>query len=85
MAARMVRLGAKGVLVDGRVRDLETLGGLGIPVSTNGGGAVSWAEGGGRGGVGVMADLCVSTDLVQGDVDCGSGCADQGMGVQCAH
>jgi regulator of RNase E activity RraA len=33
MAARMRKLGAKGVLVDGRVRDLETLRGLGVPVS----------------------------------------------------
>jgi len=33
MAARMAKLGARGVVVDGRVRDLGTCGGLGIPVS----------------------------------------------------
>lgn len=36
MAARMVRLGAKGVVVDGRVRDLDTLRGLGVPIWTKG-------------------------------------------------
>ena len=33
MAARMKVLGAKGIVADGRVRDLETLGSLGLPVS----------------------------------------------------
>jgi regulator of RNase E activity RraA len=36
MAARMVKLGAKGVVVDGRVRDLDTLRGLGVPIWTRG-------------------------------------------------
>jgi len=36
MAARMKKLGAKAVLVDGRVRDLETVGNLGIPVWSKG-------------------------------------------------
>ena len=33
MAARMKILGARGIVADGRVRDLETLGSLGLPVS----------------------------------------------------
>jgi regulator of RNase E activity RraA len=33
MAMRMARLGARGVLVDGRVRDLSTLAEVGMPVS----------------------------------------------------
>ena len=33
MAARMKVLGARGIVADGRVRDLETLGSLGLPVS----------------------------------------------------
>jgi len=36
MAARMAKLGAQGVVVDGRVRDLETLRGVGIPIWTKG-------------------------------------------------
>lgn len=36
MAARMVKLGAKGVVVDGRVRDLDTLRGLDVPIWTRG-------------------------------------------------
>jgi regulator of RNase E activity RraA len=36
MAARMAKLGAKGVVVDGRVRDLDTLRGLEIPIWTKG-------------------------------------------------
>jgi regulator of RNase E activity RraA len=35
MAARIRKLGAKGVLVDGRVRDLDTVGAQGIPVCTS--------------------------------------------------
>ena len=33
MAVRMKVLGARGIVADGRVRDLETLGSLGLPVS----------------------------------------------------
>jgi len=33
MAARMKALGVRGIVADGRVRDLETLGSLGLPVS----------------------------------------------------
>lgn len=36
MAARMHALGAKGIVVDGRVRDLSTLRDLGIPVWSRG-------------------------------------------------
>lgn len=36
MAARMVKLGAKGIVVDGRVRDLDTLRGIGVPIWTKG-------------------------------------------------
>ena len=32
MATRMARLGAKGIVVDGRVRDLGSLGRAGIPI-----------------------------------------------------
>lgn len=34
MALRMKVLGVRGVVVDGRVRDLEELGGTGLPVSS---------------------------------------------------
>ncbi|OCK80298.1 RraA-like protein [Lepidopterella palustris CBS 459.81] len=51
MAARMKVLGAKGIVVDGRVRDLVSLGALGMPIwsratSTVGSGAESrpWAH-----------------------------------------
>jgi regulator of RNase E activity RraA len=33
MGVRMVKRGVKAVVVDGRVRDLETLRGVGVPVS----------------------------------------------------
>ncbi|QDS74695.1 hypothetical protein FKW77_000411 [Venturia effusa] len=36
MAQRMVKLGAKGIVVDGRVRDLDTLRGLNVPIWTKG-------------------------------------------------
>jgi regulator of RNase E activity RraA len=36
MAARMAKLGAKGILVNGRVRDLSTLRGVGVPVWSSG-------------------------------------------------
>lgn len=36
MAQRMVKLGARGIVVDGRVRDLDTLRGLNIPIWTKG-------------------------------------------------
>jgi len=36
MAARMARLGAKGIVVDGRVRDLGTLRHVGVPVWSRG-------------------------------------------------
>ncbi|KAF2674066.1 RraA-like protein [Microthyrium microscopicum] len=50
MAERMVRLGARGVVVDGRVRDLEVMRGLSVPVWSkgtsivgSGGEAKAWA------------------------------------------
>ena len=47
MAVRMKVLGARGIVADGRVRDLETLGSLGLPVSgllyeASYGGAYAW-------------------------------------------
>ncbi|RDI79399.1 hypothetical protein Vi05172_g10671 [Venturia inaequalis] len=36
MAQRMVKLGARGIVVDGRVRDLDTLRSLNVPIWTKG-------------------------------------------------
>ncbi|KAF2431678.1 DlpA domain-containing protein [Tothia fuscella] len=77
MAARMQYLGVKGIIVDGRVRDLDTLRGLGLPVWSrgtsvvgSGGEAKAWSMGVEVqvGGVSVRSGDLVVVDYVEGGV-----------------